>query len=140
MTNDGATLELLPEPYEFWTPRAGVTFHLLVVRFELGLATRKISEPPFVVTRPTIRLHVPPDRKPGRPPYWDFTSVGLAQRIIALWRQAQDRAVALEVDRAVSMLEATSHQRERPLPIAIRRVNEGGEILYEATLGRGEPA
>jgi len=130
-------LELLPGPYEFWTPAKDVEISLLVVRFEVGLSVRSLRQPPYTAARPTLRLHVPPERKPDRPAYWDFTSTGLAHRVLALWMDAQDRALALDTDRGLAMLEATSPVRDRPLPLRITRRVAGDEILYEAELGRG---
>jgi hypothetical protein len=130
-------LSWLPGPYEFWTPREGVTFSLLAVRFEVGLSTRDISEPPYAVVRPTVRIYVPPERKPGRPPYWDFTSTGLAQRLLAVWRMAQDRAFEREADVGVAMLEATSPARGRGVPLRLTRRFVDGEHMYELELGPG---
>ena len=131
---DAAPLPWLPAPYEFWTPKKDVTVVVMTVRFEVGLAQRSIREPPYSVIKPTLRLHVPPERKPGRPAYWDFTSLGLVHRVIEIWRRAQEKALELELASAIGILEGTSFARERPLPLLITRRVVDDEISYEVEL------
>ncbi|MFQ6672947.1 MAG: hypothetical protein ACE5KY_06575, partial [Candidatus Tectimicrobiota bacterium] len=57
--------DYLEPPYQFFHPQPDRPFELPVVRWEVGLATRPIVDPPYAVTRATIRFHlakpIPPD-------------------------------------------------------------------------------
>jgi len=125
---------LLP-PYEFKLLPASTALVVRVVRFEVGLAQRDIRQPPYSVWRPTLRLHVPPEDKPGRPPYWDWMAAGLIQRILALYNQAIDDALQLPIAQLVAQLEALSPARPRPLPLKITRHVDDGETEYAVELG-----
>jgi hypothetical protein len=130
-----ADSEPLPAPWEFWTPKEGRTITLNVVRFESGTVVRDIREPPYAVLKLALRTYVPPEEKPGRPPYWDWTAKGLIQRILALYRQAFETALTLPTEQLLAQLEAISPARPRPLPLLVTRRVHAGETEYAVELG-----
>jgi hypothetical protein len=130
-----ASSNVLAAPYEFWTPKAGRTIRLDVVRFEAGTVLRDLQEPPYSVVKLALRTWVPPESKPDRPPYWDWTAKSLVQRLVAIYRATIERALTLPADQLAAHLEATSPVRTRPLPLLITRTVHDGETEYVVQLG-----
>jgi hypothetical protein len=125
-----AQLEMLPSPWEFWMLRNGESLELRVIRFEHGLVERFIRQGGRVVYRPALRLYVPPEDKPGRPPYWDVTAQGLIQRLLVLYEDAIEFGFLLPISDAVTWWQAVSPARAEPLPLVITRADHGSEIQY----------
>ena len=146
-------MDFLSPPFQFFHPQPGVTFDLLVRRWEIGLATRPIRDPPFQVTKPTIRFHlvtpIPPSlwlavRTSGSVetarvtpqqladrPYIDFTNAPLMANLLELYDRRLVEVVKgpREVDARLAL--ALHPEAPEPLTIRLRRNGLGIDTLYD---------
>lgn len=84
-------MDWLEPPFQFFHPHPGEPFDLAVVRYQVGLAQREISEPPGSKVLPTIRFHLPGPGGWGLLPYVDFSNRILIQRVLAIYNELLER-------------------------------------------------
>lgn len=146
-------MDVLEPPYQFFHPQPEVPFELPVVRWEVGLAQRPITDPPYSVVKPTIRFHLatplPPDlflpvRVAGSPetpritleelnrrPYLDFTNQVLIRNILSVYGDLVDQPPGEDAVRYLERQEAVSPQRSRPLTLRLTRHGLRIDTIYD---------
>jgi len=124
-------MDYLEPPYQFFHPHPHMPFNVPVVRYEVGLAQREISEPPYSVIKPTIRFHLPAAGGWGLRPYVDFTNQPLLQRILLLYDQLMDRSDSQVPFPDVDLLRAIAPSDPRPVVLRLRRLGTGINTLYD---------
>jgi len=124
-------VDWLEPPYQFFHPHPGMPFDVPVSRWEVGLAQREISEPPYSVIKLTIRFHLPAAGGWGLRPYVDFTNQILLQRILHLYKQLLDRSDAQVPFPDVDLLRAIAVSDPRPVVLRLRRLGTGINTVYD---------
>lgn len=124
-------MEWLDPPWRFWHPEPGEPFELRVRRFEVGLATREIDDPPYQIVRPTIRFHLPPGEGPDGGDYVDFTNRGLILRVLAITGEELRRAGEAPPEELIAAVEAWDPGTDRPVVFRMVRHGRGLDTQYE---------
>ncbi|MEE8369486.1 MAG: hypothetical protein V3S00_01810 [Dehalococcoidia bacterium] len=146
-------METLEPPYQFFHPQVNVPFDLPVARWEVGLAQRPISDPPYSIIKPTIRFHLASPFPPGlflavrtsgssetahvsaaqleARPYLDFTNQILIKAVLAAYSELLDLPIGEDPQRFLERLEALSPQRSRPLTLRLTRHGLGLDTIYD---------
>ena len=124
-------MDWLEPPYQFFHPHPGMPFDVPVSRWEVGLAQREISEPPYSVIKLTIRFHLPAAGGWGLRPYVDFTNQILLQHILHLYRQMIDRRRSQVPFPDSDLLEALDPAEPRPVVLRLRRLGTGINTVYD---------
>lgn len=149
-------MDFLDPPLQFFHPQPERTFDLNVTRWEIGLATRPIRDPPFQVTKPTIRFHlarpVPPTlwlavRTSGsvetaritlqdleRRPYIDFTNSPLIASLLELYHRKLAEVVRSPQDVNAPLALALEPEAEEPLAVRLTRHGLGIDTVYDVEL------
>lgn len=127
-------MDWLDPPWRFWHPEPGEPFELRVRRFEVGLATREIDQPPHQIVRPTIRFHLPPGEGPDGGDYVDFTNRGLILRVLAITGEELDRARLLPATELVEAAEAWDPGTDRSVVFRMVRHGRGLDTQYEVVV------
>jgi len=153
----GRELAWLPQPWQFHHPEPGVPYDLDIVRYQVGLAGREITDPPYHVVRPTIRFHLPAPEMGLELPYVDYTNGGLITRFLATWQDLSDLADEnrpaatvptgnllqdLQTSEAyvgaqnlrVELLHALIKSNDRPLTLQLTRFGGGRDTEYKVTV------
>ncbi len=124
-------MDYLEPPYQFFHPHPGVPFDLAVVRFDVGLAQREISEPPGSRVLPTIRFYLPGSGGWGLRPYVDFSNRILMQRVFAIWKDLIDRAERQVPFPSTEWLKRTAPSQPEYVLLRLTRAGTGLATVYD---------
>lgn len=124
-------MDWLEPPYQFFHPHPHMPFDVPVTHWEVGLAQRAISDPPYSIIKPTIRFHLAGPGGWGLLPYVDFTNQILLQRVLLLYRQLMDRSDSQVPFPDVDLLRAIAPSDPRPVVLRLRRLGTGINTVYD---------
>jgi hypothetical protein len=123
-------VDWLEPPFQFFHPHPGEPFDLAVVRYQVGLAQREISEPPGSKVLPTIRFHLPGPGGWGLLPYVDFSNRILIQRVLAIYNDLINRnrrAIPLP---DLRLMDKLLDSEPEPLTLRLTRSGTGLATVY----------
>jgi hypothetical protein len=124
-------MDYLEPPYQFFRITPELPIEIPVVRYQVGLASQPIYDPPGHRVVPTIRFHVPRGGAWGLQPYVDFGNRILIQRVLAIYGELIARSRRQVPFPSIPLLEAICPDVPRALTLRLIRHGERIDTWYD---------
>lgn len=124
-------MDWLDPPYQFVTIHAELPFTIPVIRYEVGLAMRPISDPPGQRVATTIRFHLPGPAGWGLYPYVDFSNRILLLRVLAIYQDLIERTSRQIPFPDIDVLRRLIPSSLEPLTLRLTRHGERIDTIYD---------